>query len=78
MTEYASDHGEIECTPKLVKHWAECVRLLATRIIEFEHLRTDLAVILDWYEQLPNDELPPEHVRQAFGSINRTIGVPSK
>lgn len=39
-----------------------------------ESLRT----ILEWYEQIPNDELPPDHVRKAFRQINDVMGVPEK
>lgn len=39
-----------------------------------ESLRT----ILEWYEQIPNDELPPDHVKKAFRQINDVMGVPEK
>lgn len=35
--------------------------------------------ILDWYEHLPNDELPQDQaVRRAFAYLNSHLGNPSK
>lgn len=41
-------------------------------------LRRPLVMIVEWFESLPNDELPDEDVRRAFAAIIRALGVPSK
>jgi hypothetical protein len=43
-----------------------------------QELHAALCVIIEWYERLPNDELPDDHTRDAFRMLSKFLGVPSK
>jgi hypothetical protein len=69
-----------EYTPAAFQSWAdaEALQSVVDELIRLRCLRKSLVIILDWYEQIPNDELPDKSVRKAFAAVNAALGIPEK
>lgn len=70
--EFGPEHGFEEIVRR-----AE-VSLHEDGIDQLAILRPSLVAIVEWFEGLPNDELPGASVRKAFAVIDRALGTPSK